>query len=70
MQSSDFWINTDNMEVINEYWLFIKAIYQQNPVQYNKIFNIQHLIDLMVKISDIKDGHCCEYHRDTYLMFY
>jgi len=24
----------------------------------------------MVKISDIKEGHCCEYHRDTYLMFY
>jgi len=25
----------------------------------------------MVKISDIKDaGHCCEYHKTTYLMFY
>lgn len=24
----------------------------------------------MVKISEIKDGYCCEFHRDTYLMFY
>jgi hypothetical protein len=27
MQSSDYWLNTDNIEVINEYWLFVKAIY-------------------------------------------
>jgi hypothetical protein len=71
MQSSDFWLNTDNIEVINEFWQFVKAIYSQNPIQYNRIFSIQNLIDLMVKISDLKDaGHCCEYHRNTYMMFY
>lgn len=24
----------------------------------------------MIRISDIKDGHCCDYHKNTYLMFY
>jgi len=28
MMSNDFWLNTDNQEVLNEYWLFVKAIYQ------------------------------------------
>ena len=32
MYTSDFWINTNNMEVISEFWSFVKAIYQQNPV--------------------------------------
>jgi hypothetical protein len=27
MRSCDFWVNTENMEVINEFWLFVKAIY-------------------------------------------
>ena len=66
MMSSDYWINTDSIEVINEFWLFVKAIYQQNPIAYNKIFNISNLIDLMVKISDIKDGHCCDFHKETF----
>ena len=33
--SSDWWINTENQEVLNEYWLFVKAIYQQAPKAYN-----------------------------------
>jgi hypothetical protein len=32
MLSSDFWVNTDSADVIADYWLFVKAIYQQNPV--------------------------------------
>ncbi len=71
MMSSDFWVNTDNQEVINEYWLFVKAIYQQNPVLYNRLFSIQNLIDLMISISEIRDGgHCCAFHRDTMNTFY
>lgn len=71
MMSSDWWVNTDNQEVLNEYWLFVKAIYQQAPKAYNQMFSIQSLVDLMVKISEIKDnGHCCEFHRDTYQIFY
>ena len=27
MHSSDFWLNTDKLDVINEFWLFVKAIY-------------------------------------------
>lgn len=71
MMSSDFWLNTDSQEVINEFWLFVKAIYQQSPVAYNRIFSIQNLVDLMVKVSEIKDGgYCCDFHRDTYKIFY
>lgn len=68
MFTSDFWINTHNIELINEYWSFVKAIYSQNPVLYNSVFPIQNLIDFMVKISDIsKDGaFCCEYHKNTF----
>jgi hypothetical protein len=71
MMSSDWWVNSDNQEVLNEYWLFVKAIYQQAPKAYNQLFSIQNLVDLMVKISEIKDnGHCCEFHRDTFQIFY
>ena len=35
-----------------EYWSFVKAIYSQNPVQYNNIFPIHNLIDLMKKVAD------------------
>lgn len=66
MMSSDYWVNTNNIEVLNEYWSFVKAIYQQNPVVYNKIFSIRNLIDFMVKISELKDGYCCEFHKDTF----
>ena len=40
MMSSDWWVNTDNQEVLNEYWLFVKAIYQQAPKAYNQLFSI------------------------------
>ena len=40
MFTSDFWINTHNIELINEYWSFVKAIYSQNPVLYNSVFPI------------------------------
>lgn len=72
MFTSDFWVNTQDMEVINEFWGFVKAIYSQNPVLYNNVFPIQNLIDFMVKISDIsKEGaFCCQYHRKTFQMFF
>lgn len=71
MRSSDFWVNSEIIEVINDFWLFVKAIYQQNPVTYNRIFSVQNLIDLMVKISEIRDGgHCCAFHKESYMMFY
>jgi hypothetical protein len=50
--SADFWISTNNFEVMQEYWTFVKAIYSQNPIQHNTIFPIHNLISLMVKISD------------------
>jgi hypothetical protein len=28
MRSSDFWVNSEIIEVINDFWLFVKAIYQ------------------------------------------
>ena len=72
MYTSDFWINTHNVELISEYWSFVKAIYSQNPVLYNSVFPIQNLIDLMIKICDTtKEGaFCCEYHRRTFFMLY
>lgn len=27
MMSCDYWMNSDNLEVINEFWQFVKAIY-------------------------------------------
>ena len=50
MFTSDFWINTHDTELINEFWSFVKAIYSQDPVLYNKVFPIQNLIDFMIKI--------------------
>ena len=72
MFSSDFWINTHNPELINEFWSFVKAIYSQNPVLYNNVFPIQNLIDFMIKICDFtKEGaFCCKYHKRTFLMLY
>ena len=52
MYSADFWINTQNIELINEFWSFVKAIYSQNPVAYNKAFPIQYLIDFMLRICE------------------
>ena len=72
MFTSDFWMNTHNIELITEYWSFVKAIYSQNPALYNSVFPIQNLIDLMIKICDTtKDGFfCCEYHRRNFFMLY
>ena len=72
MFTSDFWMNTHNIELINEFWSFVKAIYSQNPVLYNNVFPIQNLIDFMIKICDTtKEGaFCCEYHKRTFLMLY
>ena len=72
MFTSDFWMNTHNIELINEYWSFVKAIYSQNPVLYNNVFPIQNLIDFMIKICDTtKEGaFCCEYHKRTFFMLY
>jgi hypothetical protein len=40
MFTSDFWVNTQDLEVMNEFWGFVKAIYSQNPVLYNNVFPI------------------------------
>lgn len=40
MMSCDYWLNSDNLEVINEFWQFVKAIYQQSPVAFNRVFSI------------------------------
>ena len=72
MFTADFWMNTHDVELITEFWSFVKAIYSQNPVLYNAVFPIQHLIDLMVKVCDTtKEGaFCCEYHKRTFFMLY
>ena len=72
MFTSDFWMNTHKIELINEFWSFVKAIYSQNPILYNSVFPIQNLIDFMIKICDTtKEGaFCCEYHKRTFFMLY
>jgi len=72
MHTCDFWTNLRDLEVINEFWSFVKAIYSQNPVQYNNVFPIHNLIDLMHQISEISssEAFCCAYHKQTYHMFY
>ena len=72
MFTADFWMNTHNSELINEFWSFVKAIYSQNPVICNRIFPIQNLIDFMIKICDTtKEGaFCCDYHKRTFFMLY
>jgi len=72
MNTSDFWVNSNDMEVINEFWGFVKAIYSQNPALYNKFFPVRKLIDFMLRISDIsKEGaFCCHYHKKTFQMFF
>jgi hypothetical protein len=71
MQTCDFWVNSNDIEVINEFWSFVKAIYSQNPPLYNKVYPVRHLVDLMLRISDIsKDGaYCCQYHMRTVQVF-
>lgn len=60
MHTCDFWANSNDTEIINEYWGFVKAIYSQNPALYNKVFPLRNLVDFMLKISDIsKDGAFC-----------
>ena len=72
MFTADFWMNTHNSELINEFWSFVKAIYSQNPVICIRIFPIQNLIDFMIKICDTnKEGaFCCDYHKRTFFMLY
>ena len=48
----------------------MKAIYQQSPVAFNRVFSIQNLVDLMVKISENKDTTCCGFHRESFDVFY
>ena len=67
--SADFWISTNNIEVIQEFWSFVKVIYSQNPIQYNTIFPIHHLVNLMIKISDKQQQFCCDYHTKTHEIF-
>ena len=64
--SADFWINAaeESLEVMCEYWSFIKAIYSQNPVQYHAVFPIHNLIDLMKRVSDVPS--CCDIHRSAH----
>lgn len=70
MMSCDYWLNSDNLTVINEFWQFVKAIYQQSPIAFNRVFPVQNLIDLMVKISENKDTTCCAFHRESFDLFY
>jgi len=70
MMSCDYWLNSDNLAVINEFWQFVKAIYQQSPIAFNRVFPVQNLIDLMVKISENKDTTCCAFHRESFDLFY
>jgi hypothetical protein len=70
MTSADFWLSTENFEVLHEYWNFVKSIYSTNPVQNNAIFPISNLIYLMVKISENKSHYCCEYHLKTHDIFF
>ena len=76
IQSTDFWINQslvkENLLTLNEqYWLLIKTIYAQDPVEYNRIFPIQILITLMNEIGSVyaQDAgavqNCCFYHQKT-----
>lgn len=72
VQTSDFWVNTHDFEVMLEFWSFVKDIYAQNPVLYNTLFPISNLIDLMLKISEAQSGvHglCCQYHQSTQVMY-
>jgi hypothetical protein len=52
VQTSDFWVNTHHVDVMREYWSFVKAIYSQNPVLYNSLFPVSNLVDLMLKVSE------------------
>ena len=72
MFTSDFWMNLHNGEIMSEYWSFVKAIYSQNPILYNRVFPIQNLIDFMVKICDTtkESAFCCDYHKRSFFMLY
>lgn len=43
----EFWLNL-SLEVQNEFWNFIQSIYDSNPLQYNTIFPISRLVDIIV----------------------
>ena len=63
MKTADFWVSTHNMDIINEFWSFVKTIYSQNPIAYNKVFPLSKLIDFMLKLCDLTKigASCCEY---------
>lgn len=62
MTTADFWVSTHNLDIINEFWSFVKTIYSQNPVMYNKVFPLSKLIDFMLKLCDLTKlgATCCE----------
>ena len=68
--SADFWINTENLEVMQDFWSFVKSIYSQDPVHYNHVFEISNLISLMVNLSESHPTFCCFYHKRTNDLFY
>jgi hypothetical protein len=68
--SADFWINTESLEVMQDFWSFVKSIYSQDPVHFNQVFPISNLITLMVKLSDSHPSFCCFYHKRTNDLFY
>ena len=37
----------------DQYWLLIKTIYSQDPIEYNRIFPIQILITLMNEVGSV-----------------
>lgn len=74
VQSTDFWINQslvrESQQTLNEqFWLLVKTIYAQDPVDFHKLFPIQILVTLMSQIGQMytKDTgsaqNCCQYHQ-------
>ncbi len=43
----EFWLNL-GLEVQTAFWGFIQSIYDSNPLQYNSIFPVSKLVEIIV----------------------
>ena len=56
--SADLWLH-----LASDFWGLVKTVYAVNPVHFNRVFGVEQLVDFMVRLSEQKDGICCDYHK-------
>lgn len=51
-----------NIDVIEEYYKFVRTIYIINPQQYNQLFSIECILNHIIDNVEPKNKQCCHIH--------